>query len=195
MGLFKNKAVNQENVNYCIGVMYYNLDRTALVFNYHRIFSTSVITNIAKLINPAIFPGIEQFKYQINALKTLAVQVKELKTNSMINFDHAQNMREIDATLQNVIRNLDNFVQVYEESLCVDFEQDVISHEHREILYRLFGESMGIANALDAEADKLESEYHLLRNAFTSLIPDDKMMSFDNMFKAIMSLRYRINKK
>lgn len=72
---------------------------------------------------------------------------------------------------------------------------DVISHEHREILYRLFGESMGIANALDAESDKLESEYHLLRNAFTSIIPDSKMISFDNMFKAIMSLRYRTNKK
>ncbi len=195
MGIFKNKASNQENVNYCIGVMYYTLDRMAFVFNYHRIFSASVITNIAKLINPAIFPGVEQFKFQINALKTLASQVKELKINPIVNFDHLHNMKEIDSTLQNVIRNLDNFVQVYEESLCVDFEQDVISHEHREILYRLFGESMGIANVLDAEADKLESEYHLLRNAFISIIPDSKMMSFDNIFKSIMSLRYGTNKK
>lgn len=196
MGFFDKKAssVNEETINQCIALVYYTIDRLALVVNYHRIFYTGAAINLEMLINSSSFPGIEQFKFKLQMMDKMADQVKGFKQSKMLKFDHAANMKSMDDNLKKVSNNIKGLLKIYEDDLCVDFDENLFDPKHREILHRLFGECIGIANALNAEVDKLEAEYYLLRGAFDTIIPQQNWQSFNNMFKTLMDLRFNPKK-
>lgn len=195
MGLFNNKnnPISEETVNQCLALVYYTIDRLALVVNYHRIFYTGAAANLGMLIEPKSYPGTEQFKFKLQMQDKMAEQVKGFKQSKLIKFDHVANMKAMDDTLKKVSSNIKGLLEIYEEDLCVDFDEDLFEPEHREILYRLFGECIGITDALNAEIDKLESEYYILRGALDAIIPQQNWQSFNNMFKALMDLRFKVN--
>ncbi len=93
MGLFNNKnnPISEETVNQCLALVYYTIDRLALVVNYHRIFYTGAAANLGMLIEPKSYPGTEQFKFKLQMQDKMAEQVKGFKQSKLIKFDHAAN--------------------------------------------------------------------------------------------------------
>lgn len=193
MGIFGNKSNpnTEQTFNRCLYLVYYTIDRLSLVVNYHRILYTGAASNLGMLLTPSKFPGTEQFKFKVQMMEKMRNQVKDLPQSHTINFDHLANMQVMDDTLKNVLENINGVMEIYGDDLCVDFDEDLIAPEHLEILDRLFGECVGLSEALNAEIDKLESEYYLLRGAFDTIIPQERWDSFNGMFKTIMDLRYK----
>lgn len=121
----------------------------------------------------------------------MRTQVKDIPQSNMINFDHKENMRIMDETLQKVSDNIHGVLEIYGDDLRVEFDDDLFESQHKEVLYRLFGECIGIANSLNAEIDKLESEFYLLYGALENIVPKEKLQSLTNMFKRVMELRFK----
>ena len=193
MGIFGNKAnpISEQTLNRSLSLVYYNIDRLSLVVNYHRIFYTGAASNLRMLIDPSSFPGTEQFKFKLDMMDKMRTQVKDIPQSNMINFDHKENMRIMDETLQKVSNNIHGVLEIYGDDLCVEFDDDLFESQHKEVLYRLFGECIGIANSLNAEIDKLESEFYLLYGALENIVPKEKLQSLTNMFKRVMELRFK----
>lgn len=193
MGIFGNKAnpISEQTLNRSLSLFYYNIDRLSLVVNYHRIFYTGAASNLGMLIDPSSFPGTEQFKFKLDMMDKMRTQVKDIPQSNMINFDHKENMRIMDETLQKVSENIHGVLEIYGDDLCVEFDDDLFESQHKEVLYRLFGECIGIANSLNAEIDKLESEFYLLYGALENIVPKEKLQSLTNMFKRVMELRFK----
>lgn len=193
MGIFGNTAnpISEQTLNRSLSLFYYNIDRLSLVVNYHRIFYTGAASNLGMLIDPSSFPGTEQFKFKLDMMDKMRTQVKDIPQSNMINFDHKENMRIMDETLQKVSDNIHGVLEIYGDDLCVEFDDDLFESQHKEVLYRLFGECIGIANSLNAEIDKLESEFYLLYGALENIVPKEKLQSLTNMFKRVMELRFK----
>lgn len=193
MGIFGNIANprSEQTLNRSLSLFYYNIDRLSLVVNYHRIFYTGAASNLGMLIDPSCFPGTEQFKFKLVMMDKMRTQVKDIPQSNMINFDHKENMRIMDETLQKVSDNIHCVLEIYGDDLCVEFDDDLFESQHKEVLYRLFGECIGIANSLNAEIDKLESEFYLLYGALENIVPKEKLQSLTNMFKRVMELRFK----
>lgn len=194
MVIFGNKGnpISEQTLNRSLSLFYYNIDRLSLVVNYHRIFYTGAASNLGMLIDPSSFPGTEQFKFKLDMMDKMRTQVKDIPQSNTINFDHKENMRIMDETLQKVSENIHGVLKIYGDDLCVEFDDDLFESQHKEVLYRLFGECIGIANSLNAEIDKLESEFYLLYGALENIVPKEKLQSLTNMFKRVMELRFKV---
>lgn len=193
MGIFGNKAnpISDQTLNRSVSLFYYNIDRLSRVVNYHRVFLTGAASNLGMLINPSSYPGTEQFKFKLDMMDKMRCQIKDIPQSNTINFDHKENMKALDETLQKVSENIRGVLEIYGDELCVEFDNDLIESQHKEILYRLFGECIGIVNSLNAEIDKLESEFYLLYGVFENIVTKEKMQSLTNMFKKVMELRIK----
>ena len=195
MALFGGKGTTlpQETISNCKALAYYTVNRLWFVVNYHRIMYTVACPTLLKLTQPNTFPGIEQFKFKIDAIVDLYEKAKKQDNIPIVfNFDYAQNLHNLNGLFESTVVFLEEMVETYGDKLVPNFDKDLLSDEHKETANLLIGQCLGVAYALDAEISKLELEYKAIRNIFKNIISADAWENIDPRYAAAMDLRYKM---
>lgn len=135
MALFGGKGTTlpQETISNCKALAYYTVNRLWFVVNYHRIMYTVACPTLQKLTQPDLFPGIEQFKFEIDAIADLYEKAKKLDNIPMVfNFDYSQNLHNLNDTFESAVVFLEEMVETYGDKLVPNFDKDLLSDEHQE---------------------------------------------------------------